>query len=497
MRFSCGCLGMRVPLQDVLTMNDLLLRRSTIRSGRFYVLCIIFLLTVGFSHVAAAQEVQSIPDAESEFAVGITAFEAGDFETAYQSFRRVVDSFELNRKTTAARLMAGKSLYRTGQYDRAIDALQRFLKAFPGTRYERSARTTIRFAEEGLAHIAELNRVKQIGVLLPTSADDISLTQSLFNGFRIAIDQHNEVGEGRNPIRMVFAPSTGPMEQAFQDFEDAGVTAVFGPLYSREAIQAAELAESRGMVMLTPLATDEEVSEGKRFVFQGNPTLTVRGKLMARFAIESLSMTDFGILAEYNNSLSERMAEGFQDEVERLGGEMRFVKMINGTAGWFKLANQMKDDSLAGLDAIYLPITGGQAPSLIKAALDNIDQLELPIKLLGNKEWDDLPSRTQPSKYSATYTNDYRVTTSPLVAAFQSRYEELAGEPPGQLAFIGYDMGQYLSQLITLEEGPLVEQIRNAPLYQGISVKVLFGGGSVNQAMFYQRYRNGQIELLR
>jgi ABC-type branched-subunit amino acid transport system substrate-binding protein len=297
---------------------------------------------------------------------------------------------------------------------------------------------------------------------------------------------------------MVFAPSTGTMEQAFQDFADAGVQAVFGPLYSREAIQAADLAEGRGMVMLTPLATDEEVSEGRRFVFQGNPTLTMRGRLMARFAVESLSMTDFGILAEYNNSLSERMAEGFQDEIERMGAQLRFVKMVDGKNGWFRLADQMQDDSLAGLDAIYLPITGGQAPSLIKAALDNLDRLELPIKLLGNKEWDDLPSRTQPSKYSATYTNDYYVSdANPLVEVFRSKYAELAEEEPGPLAFIGYDIGQYLANLISRDDSPLEEKLLVAPPYQGLAIKLHFAGGNVNQAMFYERYRNGQIELLR
>lgn len=448
---------------------------------------------------ASAQEILANPEAEAEFAAGLESFEAGNYDAAYQSFRKVVDSYDLNYKTTAARLMAGKALYRMGEYERSIDALKRFVETFPNSKYVASARQTLAFAEEAQDHIEEMGKVKQIGVLLPTSTDDINLTQALFNGFRIAVDQFNDADSDRNLVRMIFSPSTGNMEQAFRDFEDAGVSAVFGPLYSREAIEAAAFAESRGMVLLTPLATDEDVADGKRFVFQGNPTPTMRGRLMAKFAVESLRMTDVGVVGEYDNSLSERMTEGFQDEIERLGAELRFVKMVSGTSGWFRLVDQFESDSLAGLDAIYLPITGGQAQTLIKTALDNIDRLNLPIKLLGNKEWYNLPSKTQPSKYSATYTNDYRVDSSnPMVEAFRSRYAELAGEQPNQLAFVGYDMGRFLlEQVVAGPDDRLVDRFHTAPPFTGLSVKLDFGDGNVNQAMFYERYRNGRIELLR
>ena len=446
-----------------------------------------------------AQGIPSIVGAENDFEAGVRSFESGSYDAAYQSFRKVVDSYDLNQKTTAARLMAGKALYRMGQYDGAIDSLERFIRAFPRSRYVESARRTMALAREAEKQIGEMADVLQIGVLLPTTADDISLTQALFNGFRLAVDQHNESDDGKNLVRMVFAPSTGTMEETFQDFSDAGVTLVFGPLYSREAVEAARLAEEHGIVMLTPLATDEDVSDGLRFVFQANPTPSMRGRLMAKFAVESLTMDELAVVAEYNNSLSERMAEGFQDEVERLGKNLRVVKMLNGSNGWFRLADELKEDSLAGIDAIYLPITGGKAPSLIKAAMDNVDRLGLTVKLLGNKEWDGLSNRTQASKYLATYTNDYYVDSeNPLVEAFRSTYETLASEEPNQLAFVGYDLGRFLTRVLVTDDGrDLMERIRFAPPFQGLAVKVNFGGGNVNQAMFYERYRNGRTELLR
>ena len=78
------------------------------------------------------------------------------------------------------------------------------------------------------------------------------------------------------------------------------------------------------------------------------------------------------------------------------------------------------------------------------------------------------------------------------------RAETLASEEPNQLAFVGYDLGRFLTRVLVTDDGrDLMERIRFAPPFQGLAVKVNFGGGNVNQAMFYERYRNGRTELLR
>ena len=43
---------------------------------------------------------------------------------------------------------------------------------------------------------------------------------------------------------------------------------------------------------------------------------------MARFALEDLQVRTVGIVTEQGNGISERMAEGFQEEAHRLGADV-------------------------------------------------------------------------------------------------------------------------------------------------------------------------------
>jgi ABC-type branched-subunit amino acid transport system substrate-binding protein len=341
--------------------------------------------------------------------------------------------------------------------------------------------------------------VRTLGVLLPTSNDDLSLTQALFNGVRIAVDAHNASGDGSSLIRIVFRRSDRRnYDELMSEFASLDVAAVLGPLYSQEAVDAARSAERNGVVLITPLATDEGVTLEREFVFQANPTATMRGRAIARFAVENLRHSQLGVIAEYGNALSERMAEGFEDEALRLGADMRFVMMLPSATAWFRLGDRIVRDSLAGVQAIYLPITGGQARSLIKAAMDEFDNLDLALRLLGNKEWNDLPSKSQPSRYNAVYTNDFHVSAGDSrVVVFDREYELLAQAQPNELAYVGYDLAQYVIYLVTAgSDRPLNEALRAAPPYNGLALRLDFRAGNVNSAMFFERYRNGQSELL-
>ena len=72
--------------------------------------------------------------------------------------------------------------------------------------------------------------------------------------------------------------------------------------------------------MITPLATDDAVSRNAQYVFQANPTIETRGRLMARKAVRNkvfggLGLNDIGVIADYNNNESMRMARAFEREI--------------------------------------------------------------------------------------------------------------------------------------------------------------------------------------
>jgi hypothetical protein len=74
------------------------------------------------------------------------------------------------------------------------------------------------------------------------------------------------------------------------------------------------------------------------------------------------------------------------------------------------------------------------------------------------------------------------------------------------LAVVGYDVTRFVQEAATKlkvagqdssDPVQLADAIRAAPPFDGIGIRLDFRGGQVNQAMFYHRYRDGRVELLR
>lgn len=459
---------------------------------------VVLLLVLWVPAATAQPAIPRIEAAEQGFADGLAAFEAGDYGLAFRRFRRVVEDYPLHRKTTAAGLMAGKALYRNGAYRRAADYLRRFAATYPTSRYVAEAERTRAYAEAALA--APPPVVHDLGILLPLGPEDVRRTQALFNGIRLAVDAHN-AGDGPR-VRMVFRDTHNDPRRAadlVRALAREGVDVIVGPLYSDEAVAAAAAAEQAGVVLLTPLATDEAVSQGRRFVFQANPTLTLRGRLMARFAVNGLRLHSFGIFAELNDGVGERMAEGFEDEALRLGATVAFFELLPDPRTWSRLPETYGLDSLSSVEALYLPIPADNPVSVASAVLAGLERSGSGARVLGGKAWHDLPLAVQASTYETTYTNDFYVDPArPEVQRFERAYRALAGGPPNRLAYAGYDVTRFLLTPWLAHPGPgLADALRTAPRYDGLGQRIHFRGGNVNQALFYLRYRDGALRLLR
>ena len=490
-------------------------RRSHVHA--FVLSCLVALLVLvspALAQEAATDRIPRNEEAELVFEQAIEAFEEGDYGMAYRRFRLITNTHPLNQKTTAAVLMAGKALYRQGEFERAEDVLARFIQTYPTSSYVDEAEETLRFARAQMTLEGERRDVVNLGILLPLGADDAALTQALFNGVRLALEDFNAQNDQGVTIRMIFEDSGGDPARTRQAVTALAnrTSVILGPLYSEEAEAAAEAAEEEGVVMIAPLATDDAVSEGKRYVFQANPTLATRGRLAADFAMRNLRLRSFGVVAERSGSaISERMAESFQEEAMRQGAEVAFFKLLPSARSWSQLREVLEgdeeDENLLGeIEALYLPVSGDDAIENIQAALRELERTGTDVRVLGNAEWDDLPSKLLASTFQTTYSNDFYVDEqAPDVRAFAERYRALTGTSalaldanPRRLAFTGYDLARYvLAQISEGESQSLAGALRAAPPYQGLGVRLDFSGSNVNQAMYFLRYRAGRLEVLR
>lgn len=454
--------------------------------------------------------IPAIESAESVFLTAVQAYEDQDYETSARLFGVVANTFDLHRKTTAALLMRGKSFYMGQDYVQANQVLTDLVTTYPTSRYVEEAEQLIQFTQEGTNPEYFDTQVIKLGIALPLNEDGSAFTQQLFNGIRMAVEDHNAVsydsllGPTRK-IQMIFRDTQnqqGAAQEAIRSLATEGVHAIIGPLFSSESLAAAQVAESEGIVMIAPLATDDAVSRDKRFVFQANPTIETRGRLMARYAINGLGINELGILVDYNNSESMRMARAFQQEALTLEANIAFYQTITNSRTWFRLLDVVKKDSLTNADAVYMPFNGGNASSLIGGALSSLDRMGVSseTRLLGNVEWHDISQLSLSSKYSTTYSNDfYANPADSVMLEFQDRYTMQAGAPPERLVYSGYDVTRYLAQQLSrqvVENRPLEFIIRDAMPYQGYGNRLDFSRGNVNEAMFYLQYADGFRNLL-
>lgn len=450
--------------------------------------------------------VQVISGAEQVFDQALQAFDGGDYGMAYRRFRLVYTSYPLNVKTTAALLMGGKALFRQGRYQDAIDLLEEFVRAYPTSSYVDEAERTLRLAEEIRSLRVSAPDTTHLGVALPLEDGDDALTQAMFNGIRLAVSEHNDRFGEQRPVQMVFRNSGGTeatARAAAAELVDADVVAIIGPLYSEAAEAAGEVAERAETILIAPLATEESVSTGRRFVFQANPTWTVRGQMLARFADDRFGHERYGIIAELGDSYSERMAEGFQEEITRMGASVLYYRLIEQGSEWYDLDGLLPATAWDSLEAVYLPISGQDADQFASAALSALARAGVRPQVFGSAEWGNVTALSLASDFNTVYTTGFHLRPGDAaVEQFRQEYSAIAGSGPegetGRVAYAGYDVARFLlNRIMQSGDAPLVEAFANAPWYQGLGSRLFFEGGNVNRGLFYMRYRPGKIDLLR
>jgi ABC-type branched-subunit amino acid transport system substrate-binding protein len=109
---------------------------------------------------------------------------------------------------------------------------------------------------------------------------------------------------------------------------DSQILAILGPVFSNEALAAAEIANRRGAPLITPTATATGIASIGKYVFQANPDFVTRGRAMAQFASLAKGAHRFAVLAA-SDSADRSTTEAFIQEVLDLGGQVADVRYYN------------------------------------------------------------------------------------------------------------------------------------------------------------------------
>lgn len=312
--------------------------------------------------------------------------------------------------------------------------------------------------------------VYRIGVLLPYSEDpefiESQSAKALYNGLIIAIDELNKRFD-RTYVQLRFLNSSMIDDSANTIQEtlwmDHPVDVVIGPLYSDRAIELISELQLYQIPVVLPLANSDEIHGFNSSVIQLNPTFSVHGRAMARYAVSTLGYDTLSVITD-RNSLGYAAAVAFKDEAEKLGAlipEFYAGDMANTGYDIRPFTNTLFSDSvmidslnLTPVEAIYAPFTGAGAQTLIRLLMTDLAAKRNPLPILGLEEWNS--DETQSLRLDSAqvyYSSAFRdLSDSIKVQRFHLNYEGRFSEPPSLLAQTGYDTGLFIGGLL-LETG--------------------------------------------
>lgn len=305
------------------------------------------------------------------------------------------------------------------------------------------ARTQAAATAEQAAAASPIEGKYPLAVILPLSGDAAAYGQSLHDGVMLAIDEWNARGGiGGKAIHPIVDDGGCNANQAIdvanRIIREDDVKVIIGEACSSASIAISEIADDRGILMISPASTNHLVTlraggATKPTVFRACFVDAFQGKVAARFALDVLGARTAAVLLDAGNAYVRDLANEFIAQFEAAGGAVVAGETyVTGQRDFTPLLDRVK----AGApDVLFLPDTYHVVNAIARQARD----AGISATLLGGDGWDspelDLAATAGGYFVSHFSPDDIR----PVVQDFVRRFADRYGRRPDALAALGYD----------------------------------------------------------
>lgn len=303
-----------------------------------------------------------------------------------------------------------------------------------------------------------------IGVLATLSGESVSVGEATVRGAEMAVtDLEAEGGlrvKGRHqPIRLVVVDDHDQVDAVVnavrQLIYQDDVVAIIGPQFSRNAIPAAQLAEAAKIPLISPRATNPEVTKEKNYVFRTIFIDPFQGEVMANFARQDLGATTAGILYDVASAYNRGIAEVFRERFEAAGGQVvAFERYTTGETDFTVYLTTIRESQP---DVLFLPNYAFEVPLQAQQARE----LGLTSTLLGSDSWGSIGPEERPLLEGAYFSDQFSPkTNSPRAQAFIEQFQQTYNQLPTAVSASTYDAVMLVAQAIQQGEDSTPEAIR-------------------------------------
>jgi branched-chain amino acid transport system substrate-binding protein len=308
----------------------------------------------------------------------------------------------------------------------------------------------------------------RIGLITPLTGDVKTFGESVKNSFEIAVDEANRAGgvAGMKIVPVVVDDRNDPTEASNAAnllIHQHKVRAIIGSVTSKTTIPVSDMAQSGKVPAISPTATNPKVTvaDGKRkdFMFRACFIDPFQGKVMARFARETLSKGNAAVLFDASNDYSKGIAEFFSEAFKGLGGTVgAYESYGRDDVDFSALLTKVK---ASGADVLFLPDYYNKVGLIAKQAREK----GIKAALIGPDGWDspDLVKIAGEAIEGGYFSNHYSPDdTRPEVVAWVKKYKEKFGQTPDALGTLAYDATNLMLEAIRKANGDDPIKIREA-----------------------------------
>ncbi len=199
----------------------------------------------------------------------------------------------------------------------------------------------------------------KIGTISPNTGSLAAYGEAVVNAMNLAVEEINAAGGilGKQ-IVLESLDDKGDSTEGANAFnkiaDDASVSAVIGSVTSGVTTGLAPLANEAGIVLLTPTATADTVTEDDDYVFRACFKDSYQGKMAAKFAAETLKVKKVAVLYASGDAYSAGLREAFIAAAEEFGLEV-VAEESSSSVDDTEYSSQLTNIANSGAEFLFAP----------------------------------------------------------------------------------------------------------------------------------------------
>jgi branched-chain amino acid transport system substrate-binding protein len=319
--------------------------------------------------------------------------------------------------------------------------------------------------------------VIKVGEFASLTGKEAAFGQSSHKGTELALDELNAKGGvlGKKLQLLTEDTQSKPGESSTvvkKLISRDNVIAILGEVASGRSLEAGPICQENKVPMISPSSTNPKVTEVGDYIFRVCFIDPFQGKLLAKFAKETLKVTRLAILtdvaAPYSVGLAQDVAKPFVAGGGQLVSEQKY------SSGDKDFKAQLTAIKATNPDAICVPGYYNEAGLISSQAR----QLGMTLPIFGGDGWEaeellQIGGKAMENTYYSTHYSPE--DQAPAVQEFVKKFQAKYNSTPDAMAALGYDSALVLVDAIKragTTEGPkLRDAIAATKDFQGVTGK--------------------------